>query len=192
MPRIMLYCEMNIKNEVIIMVFETQRLIIRELNHNDFDSLYEILSDEDTMKHYPSVFDKAKVERWINWSIENYKTFGFGLWAVILKETGEMIGDCGITMQIINKKIKPEIGYHINKKYQNKGYATEAARGVRDYIFTNTTFNTLYTYMAYTNVASYTVALKNGMRFIEEYPDPDNEFTRVYAITREEWLNNKA
>ncbi len=173
------------------MVLQTERLILRELTHDDFDILYEILSDPETMKHYPTPYDKKGVERWINWSIENYKIFGFGLWAVILKESNQMIGDCGLTMQIINKKIKPEIGYHINKKYHNQGYATEAAKAVKDYIFNNTTFNTLYTYMAHTNVASYTVALKNGMKFIEEYPDSDNEYTRVYAITREEWLKGK-
>lgn len=45
-----------------------------------------------------------------------YKIFGFGLWAVVLKETDEVIGDCGLTMQIINGQIKPEIGYHIRKR----------------------------------------------------------------------------
>lgn len=172
------------------MMLETKRLILRELTNDDFDSLFQILSDEETMKHYPKPYDKDGVNRWINWSIENYKIFGFGLWAVVLKETGEVIGDCGLTMQIINKKIRPEIGYHINKKYHNNGYATEASKVVMDYIFTNTTFNTLFTYMNHTNVPSYTVALKNGMKLIEEYMD-DNKLHKVFAITKEEWINNE-
>ena len=57
---------------------------------------------------------------------------GFGLWAVCLKETGEMIGDCGLTMQFINHTIKPEIGYHIRKDYQRNGYAKEAAIVMRE------------------------------------------------------------
>lgn len=95
------------------MQLETERLILRELTMDDFNDLYEIISDEETMKHYPKPFDKDKVKNWIEWNIENYKVFGFGLCAVVLKENGKMIGDCGITMQIIHGKIKPEIGYQM-------------------------------------------------------------------------------
>lgn len=150
---------------------------------DDFDDLYEILSDFETMKHYPKPFDKEMVVHWIEWNIENYNVFGFGLWAVILKENGKLIGDCGITMQNIDGKIKPEIGYHINKKYQNNGFATEAARKCKDYIFENTPFNTLYSYMKHTNKSSAAVAIKNGMKFVYEFDD----VSRVYAITREQW-----
>ena len=156
------------------MQLETERLILRELTMDDFNDLYEIISDEETMKHYPKPFDKDKVKNWIEWNIENYKVFGFGLFAVVLKENGKMIGDCGITMQIIHGKIKPEIGYHINKKYQKHGYATEAAIKCKNYIFENTPFNTVYTYMKYTNVGSYSVALKNGMKLVDEFNDPVN------------------
>lgn len=169
------------------MQLETERLILREYTMDDFDDLYEILSDEETMKHYPKPFDEEKVRYWINWNITNYETFGFGLWAVVLKDTNEMIGDCGITMQIIDGEIKPEIGYHINKKYQRRGYATEAARKCRDYIFQNTPFNIIYSYMKYTNIGSYSVAIKNGMKLIKEYDDPKNIISKAYAITRKEW-----
>lgn len=171
------------------MQLETERLILREYTMEDFDALYEILSDEETMKHYPKPFDEEKVRYWINWNITNYETFGFGLWAVVLKDTNEMIGDCGITMQIIDGEIKPEIGYHINKKYQRRGYATEAARKCRDYIFKNTSFNIIYSYMKYTNIGSYSVAIKNGMKLIKEYDDPKNIISEAYAITRKEWEN---
>lgn len=169
------------------MQLETERLILREMTLEDFDALYEIFSDEEEMKHYPKPFNEEKVMSWINWNIENYKTFGFGLWAVVLKENGRLIGDCGITMQTINGTIRPEIGYHIHKDLHGHGFATEAAKECRDFIFTRTTFNTVYTYMKYTNVGSYTVALKNGMKLVEEYDDPVNIKTKVYAITRGEW-----
>lgn len=169
------------------MQLETERLILREYTMDDFDDLYEILSDEETMKHYPAPFDRDKVKNWIRWNRDNYDTFGFGLWAVVLKENGKMIGDCGITMQTINGKIKPEIGYHINKKYQKRGYATEAAAKCKNYIFENTPFNIIYSYMKYTNVGSYSVALKNGMQLVEEFEDNVNVITKVYAIVRKEW-----
>ena len=92
-------------------------------------------------------------------------------------------------MQIIDGEIKPEIGYHINKKYQRRGYATEAARKCRDYIFQNTPFNIIYSYMKYTNIGSYSVAIKNGMKLIKEYDDPKNIISKAYAITRKEWEN---
>lgn len=84
------------------MKIETARLYLRKLTHEDFDALYKVLADSDIMQHYPYTFDESMVQNWINGSIEHYHIFGFGLWAVCLKSTGEMIGDCGIIMQMIN------------------------------------------------------------------------------------------
>lgn len=173
------------------MRLETQRLILRPYTMDDFEDLYAILSDEQTMQYYPSAFSEEKVRGWIRWNKENYDTFGFGLWAIVLKENGKMIGDCGVTMQKINGSIKPEIGYHIHKDYQNNGYATEAAQKCKDYIFEHTPFNRIYSYMNGRNVPSYTVAAKNGMQFVEEYENDANISTKVYAITREEWNKEK-
>ena len=134
------------------MIIETERLKLREYTFDDFDSLYEILSDEETMRHYPEPFDEEKVRGWLQWNIDNYAEYGFGLWAVVLKETGEMIGDCGITIQNIDGELLPEIGYHIHKKYWRQGYGSEAAKAVRDWAFENTNYDCLYSYMKYTNI----------------------------------------
>jgi RimJ/RimL family protein N-acetyltransferase len=98
-------------------ILETERLIIREYTEEDFDSLYEILSDGETMKYYPKPYDENGVQRWINWCLGSYSENGFGLWALELKDTGVFIGDCGISLQNIDGETLPEIGYHINKKY---------------------------------------------------------------------------
>lgn len=116
---------------------------------------------------------------------------GFGLWAVVLKETGKFIGDCGITIQDIDGEMLPEIGYHIHKKYWRKGFAKEAARAVRDWVFLNTQYDTIYSYMKYTNIGSYSTALANGMKKVKEYPDPKNVISYAYAITRDEWKKIK-
>lgn len=173
------------------MQLETQRLILREYTLDDFDALYEIMSDAETMQHYPAPFDQARTRRWIEWNLENYQKYGWGLWAVVLKETGEFIGDCGITLQNIDGQLLPEIGYHIHKKYWRRGFAKEAARAVRDWVFENTNYDTIYSYMKYTNVASYSTALANGMKKVKEYPDPKNEISYAYAITRKEWKELK-
>lgn len=169
------------------MILETERLVLREMDDGDFDALYAIFSDPETMAHYPAPFGEAKVRDWIAWNKQNYADLGFGLWAVVLKETGEVIGDCGVTMQRIDGRIRPEIGYHIAKRHQRKGYASEAARRCRDFIFENTPFGALYSYMKYTNVGSYSTAESIGLRKLGEYPDDVNGVTCFYAITRSEW-----
>ena len=80
-------------------IIETERLKLRELTLDDTDKLALVLSDSQSMKFYPHPFSREEVEHWIKWNIENYKKYGFGLWAVIEKEFGKFIGDCGITMQ---------------------------------------------------------------------------------------------
>ena len=92
------------------MIIETERLLLREMNVDDFQALYRVLADAEIMQHYSYAFDENRVRNWIERNIERYRVFGFGLWAVCLKETGEMIGDCGMTMQLINGEIKHEIG----------------------------------------------------------------------------------
>lgn len=173
-------------------VIETERLILREYSAEDFEPLYEILSDAETMQHYPAPFDEEKTRRWITWNQQNYAEHGFGLWAVVLKETGKFIGDCGVSLQNIDGEMLPEIGYHIHKMYWRRGFGKEAAGAVRDWVFQNTEFDIIYSYMKYTNVGSCSTALANGMKKVKEYPDPKNTISHVYAITREEWEKLKS
>lgn len=171
------------------MILETERLLLRELTMDDVNDLHIILSDPESMGHYPKPYSMKKSEGWIKWNIDNYATHGFGMWAVILKDENKFIGDCGITMQSINGEEEPEIGYHINKRYSNKGYGTEAAKVCRDYAFNELGLEKVFSYMKYTNKASSRVAEKNGMRFIMEYKDDVNTITKVYGITLEEYRN---
>jgi RimJ/RimL family protein N-acetyltransferase len=166
---------------------ETERLIIRAYTLDDFDNLYAILSDAETMAHYPSTYDEKGTQSWLNWCIETDNAYGHSLWAMELKETGEYIGDCGVTIQNIDGEMLPEIGYHINKRFWRRGYAKEAAAAVRDWFFTESDYDSVYSYMKYTNVASYSTAASIGMKKIKEYPDPHDEICCVYRMTREEW-----
>ena len=169
------------------MICETPRLILREMTEDDFAALYAILSDPITMQHYPKPYDEAGVRRWISWCRDSYAKHGFGLWAVVLKETGEFIGDCGISLQPIHGEWLPEVGYHIRRDYWRKGFASEASAAVIRLAFERFSFPAVYSYMKHTNVASYSTAIRNGMTFVEEYDDPINVRTRVYAISRESW-----
>ena len=167
-------------------ILETQRLKLREYTADDFDALCEILSDAETMKYYPKPYDAGGGSRWIRWCVDSYEKNGFGLWAIELKESGEFIGDCGISLQRIDGETVPEIGYHINKKHWRRGYAKEACAAVKDWLFTRTAYDCVYSYMNKENLPSYATAAANGMRRIKEYTD-GVETLLVYAITREEW-----
>lgn len=169
------------------MLLETDRLFLREMAETDYDALYRVLADSDIMQHYPYTFDEARVRGWIRKNIERYQIFGFGLWAVCLKETGEMIGDCGLTMQLIHGQIKPEIGYHIRKDHQRKGYAAEAAAAVRDWAFRSTPFNMLYSYMKADNMPSAKTAVSWGCRQTDAFEDDEHDITLVFALSRKEW-----
>ena len=148
-----------------------------------------IFSDSESMMYYPKPFNLQESKNWIKWNIENYLHYGFGLWGVILKECDQFIGDCGITMQKINGTMEPEIGYHINKKYMNRGYATEAAKACRNYAFEVLKFKKIYSYMKYTNIASIKVAENIGMKINHELQDEKNGITKIYSITMDEYLS---
>ena len=146
------------------------------------------------MKHYLKPYDEEGTRRWISWSLDNYKKYGFGLWAIELKETGQFIGDCGITIQNIDGELLPEIGYHIYKDYQRKGFGKEAGLKVRDWVFNNTKYDEVYSYMTSSNVASYSLAKSLGMEKIKEYKDDHEGILFVYCIQRSKWediKNNK-
>lgn len=170
-------------------VIETERLGLREVSMKDFEVWHAILSDTETMKYYPKPFDEEKTKSWINRSIDNYKKYGFSLWAVILKETGQFIGDCGITMQNIYRdgRLFPEIGFHIDKKFWRKGYASEVSKACLQYIFENTELDEIFCYQKYTNIPSRKTAEKMGMSLVREFDDDINIKTSVYSITRSEF-----
>ncbi len=167
-------------------ILETKRLFLREMNDKDYDALYAVLSDPENMQYYPYRFDEEKVRDWIHKNMDRYRLDGFGLWAVCLKDTGEVIGDCGLTIQNINKVWLPEIGYHIRRNCQHMGYATEAAMAVRDWAFANTDHQSLYSYCKSANTPSIKTAQSIGMHYDKEYKDESGSLVRVSVIRRDE------
>lgn len=145
------------------MILETERLYLREMNQSDFNSLCKILQDEDTMYAYEGAFSDDEVQEWLDRQISRYRKWNFGLWAVILKETDEMIGQCGLSMQLWNGEEVLEIGYLFQKDYWHKGYAIEAAKACKDYAFQKLKANEVCSIIRDTNKPSQNVALRNGM-----------------------------
>ncbi len=145
------------------MILETERLYMRELTEDDFDALCMILQDKDAMYAYEGAFSDAEVQEWLDGQFARYQKWGFGLWAVILKETEELIGQCGLTMQPWKDREVLEVGYLFRRSCWHKGYATEAARACIAYAFAELKAAEVCSIIRDTNTASQGVALRNGM-----------------------------
>lgn len=145
------------------MILETERLYLREMKQSDFGALCRILQDEETMYAYEGAFSCEEVQAWLDGQLDRYQTYGFGLWAAVLKETGEVIGQCGLTMQPWNGQEVLEIGYLFQRQYWHRGYATEAARGCKHYAFDVLNAEEVCSIIRDINTASRNVAMRNGM-----------------------------
>lgn len=145
------------------MILETERLYLREMNQSDFESLCKILQDEDTMYAYEGAFNVDEVQEWLDRQIFRYQEWNFGLWAVILKETNQMIGQCGLTMQPWKDENVLEIGYLFERTYWHKGYAIEAAKACKKYAFEILKADEVCSIIRDTNISSQKVAIRNGM-----------------------------
>lgn len=144
-------------------ILETERLYLREMKQSDYQALCRILQDDETMYAYEGAFSDAEVQEWLDRQFERYRKCNFGLWSVILKETDEMIGQCGVSMQEWKEKEVLEVGYLFERRYWHRGYATEAARACKKYAFEILKADEVCTIIRDINTASQRVALRNGM-----------------------------
>lgn len=169
------------------MILQTERLLLLEMTQEDFPALCRILQDEQTMYAYEGAFSDSEAQVWLDRQLERYRQLGFGLWAVILKQTGEMIGQCGLTMQPWKGQELLEIGYLFNRSYWHCGYATEAAQACRQYAFETLGADEVCSIIRDTNTASQQVALRNGMhkadRMVKHYRGVDMPHDR-YVVFR--------
>lgn len=147
-------------------ILETDRLLLRELTARDVDALLEVLGDPVAMRFYPAPYTREGVEGWVQRSRERYASLGFGLWAVVLKATGEVIGDCGLTLQTVLGREELEIGYHLQPRHQGQGYATEAARACLAWGFAQTDYPRIISLMTVSNLPSQRVAERVHARYL--------------------------
>lgn len=168
-------------------ILETSRLLLREFRRDDIDALELVISDPETMRFYPAPFDRAGVEQWIERNLGRYARYGHGLWGMVLKSTGELIGDCGLTLQNVEGVDELEIGYHVRRDLWRQDLATEAARACRDYGFGRLSAEKIISLIRPENIASRRVAEKNGMKVWKEVVQ-QNLTHLVYCIRREDTL----
>ena len=147
---------------------ETERLILRPMLASDFDALFLIFTDRKVMAafdHPP--FSREQMQHWLQRNLDHQNEYGYGLFSVLLKETGELIGDCGLEQ--MDDMHAAELGYDFRSEFWNQGYATEVACAVRDYAFNILHLPQLISLIRVGNLASKRVAEKAGMTLAEEF-----------------------
>lgn len=145
---------------------ETERLLIRKWEPSrDLDDALAIYGDPQTMRFIPcGALNREQTERLLLRFIERDEKDGFGIWPVVHKDERRVIGECGIT-HIPCHETDIEIAWIFNQAYHGRGYATEAARAVKEYAFAQAGVAQLYALIDRANAPSIAVANRLGMDF---------------------------
>lgn len=144
-------------------MIETERLKLRIMVADDGKELFDIFSDPLAMRYFGVVFDRAKMNKWVQSNLDHQAKYGFSLYSVILKEDGRLIGDCGLETDTIDGKLITGIGFDFKRQYWGNGYATEAAKAVLEYGFANFNLDSIYGWIDPENIPSKRVAERIGM-----------------------------
>ena len=165
----------------------TQRLTLRHFHVLDAEAMYRVFGDPEVMRYGDGVQTMEWVQSWLSTCLERYhRTWGFGPYAVVETRRQEVIGYCGLFyFPDVNGRPEVEIGYRLAHSAWGQGYATEAARAVREYAFQTLAIKRLIALIDPSNIASIRVAAKIGMHFeaevmFEGYSHPDH----VYVVTQ--------
>jgi RimJ/RimL family protein N-acetyltransferase len=134
------------------------------MERGDLDFMAEMQADPEVMRFYPAVLTRDEAVDSIERNLARYREFGYGLWLVILKETGQPIGRTGLIRQVVDGQPEDEIGYMLHRPYWRQGFAIEAASGVRDYAIRQLGKRRLISLVRPINIPSLRTALANGMK----------------------------
>jgi RimJ/RimL family protein N-acetyltransferase len=141
---------------------ETARLRLRPMGLDDVDAIHAVLGDPVSMRFYPRPFTREMARAWIERSLERYGRDGFGLLAIEERDTGEVIGDCGPTTQSVDGDVFVELGWHVRRDRQRRGFASEAGAACRDEAWRVLGPELLISLIRPENVASWSVARTLG------------------------------
>src|SRR5215469_11619811 len=145
-------------------VLETERLVLRHMCVNDTEALLKIWGNREAMRFYERPWNLDEMRAAVERNIWRYEHDGHSLYAAILKDSGDLAGDCGLVKQDINGSMELEVAYHMRPDLWGKGLATEAARGCMNYAFETLRAKRLISMIRPENIASRRVAEKNGLK----------------------------
>lgn len=145
------------------MIFETERLQVRELAQSDFDALHGMFNDPLVMRYFPSTRDEKETQEWLDRMMASYTSPGYGLWGLERLTDSTFVGYCGLLLQIVDGEQELEIGYLLGSSHWHQGYATEAARACKAYAFQRLRRPYVISLIRPVNLPSRAVARRNGM-----------------------------
>jgi len=158
-------------------ILETERLKLREMTIDDLSAMRDIVCDEQTMYTWNGAWSEEESLGGLQKQIKGYREDGFGRWAVVLKETGKVIGICGLMWCDTDKEKVLEIGYLFHRAFWHNGYAAESAIACKKYAFDVLGFGEVFSLIRDNNYAAMNVAIRNGMlvrgRYTKHYKGED-------------------
>ena len=170
-------------------VFETEHLLVRRFRDEDAQKLYENHLDDEVRKWFPNecyadAEEALDAVRFFAGCVDKGQLpYVLG---VELKETGELIGDTGIS-EVEGKPDETEIGYCIGKQYRGRGYATELLGAVTGYVASRFGVRVIYGRVVHGNAASAKVLEKSGYRFVkEEFGAEDDPYGKGMLVYKKE------
>jgi ribosomal-protein-alanine N-acetyltransferase len=146
----------------------TERLILRGWTEADAALLHRIYCQEGVLRYFPQPEPppRERIDKLIQSQLDRWEKDGYGLWAVDLKESGTLIGWCGL--QFLQETDEIEVGYLLGRPYWGNGYATEAALASLHFAFETVGLRSVIAIVHPENIASQRVIEKLGMDFVDE------------------------
>jgi len=167
------------------LIIETERLILREFLESDAKWMYGLNADPDVVRYTGDpAFESIDEARFFLENYSDYTRNGYGRWAVILKDTNEFIGWCGLKL---NEEDFVDIGFRFFKKHWAKGYASEAAKATLEYGFQTLNFDEIIGRAVADNLASLRVLEKLNMKFLKQDTCHGFENSVYYRINKEDY-----
>lgn len=152
-----------------LLVMETERLQLRKFVKDDLTEFHSFMQKPEVTYAWEHAFTKTDTRKWLNKQLSRYRKDGYGCYAVILKETGKMIGMAGLMKSDIEGKEVVELGYIFDNAYWGQGYCIEAVKGCVNYAFHHLKLDKLYCSIRPNNLASIRIAEKIGMIRVGEH-----------------------
>jgi ribosomal-protein-alanine N-acetyltransferase len=170
---------------------ETARLHFRKINNSDFDSWLEFFKHPSSLEHWVGQFDKPEIEckKWFDRQAKRYENNEGGMNALIEKQTGILIGYCGLLVQTVDQQKELEVAYSLLPYFRNKGYATEASKKCIDFAFQNNFADSLISIISLTNAPSANVALKNRMKIEKQTVYKENQ-VNIFRVYKSDWTSS--
>ena len=167
---------------------QTDRILFRRVQHTDYNQWLPFFQDPITFLHWvePRKSPEDACEKWIQKQLHRYENNLGGMNALIERQSGDLLGYCGLLVQSVDGVEELEVGYSLLPRFWKNGYASEAAIKCRNYAFERNLSGSLISIISVTNEPSKRVAHNNGMKCEKTTTYRDNKVD-IFRITGMEW-----